>query len=37
MECAADLFAIFKDGSLSADLHNATLKDFNLIDYYIFL
>jgi hypothetical protein len=37
VECAADLFAVFEDGGLSAHLHCAALKDFDLIDHYVFL
>jgi hypothetical protein len=37
VECAADLFAVFKDGSLCAYLHAAILKDFDVINHYVFL
>jgi hypothetical protein len=36
VECAADLFAVFEDGGLCAGMNAAVLKDFDLIDHYVF-
>jgi hypothetical protein len=36
VECAADLFAVFEDGSLSAYLHATIFDNFDVINYYIF-